>query len=113
MTVWTVPGLLCRVVDADTVHANLDLGWGVWRQNAPIRLSGIDAPELSTPVGRAARTWLMDWLGNLPVPCTVVSHSIDKYGRVLANVQVGAWDLCAALVQAGQAKPWSGTGPRP
>jgi endonuclease YncB( thermonuclease family) len=113
MTTWTVPAVVCRVVDADTIHADLDLGWGVWRKDAPIRVAGIDAPELSTPEGKAARAWLLDWLGALPVPCTVVSHSIDKYGRVLASVQVGTWDLGAALIAAHQAKPWSGKGPRP
>src|SRR4051812_27743587 len=109
MTVWTVPGAVSRVIDADSLHVNLDLGWGVWRRDAPVRLAGINAPEMTTPEGKAAREWLLSYIGTLPQPCTVISHSIDKYGRVLAFVVMHetSADLSDALLVAGHAVPYT------
>lgn len=91
MTIWTVPGRITRVIDGDTLVADLDLGWGVWRVGTHIRLAGINCPEMSVPAGQAARQYVIDLLqafGSAAefVPVMVVSHSLDKYGRVLADV---------------------------
>ena len=43
--VWLVHAVIVRVIDGDTVVANLDLGWHTWRHDEHIRLNGIDAPE--------------------------------------------------------------------
>ena len=92
---WTVPATITRVIDADTLAADLDLGWRVWMRDVHIRLAGLNAPELSTPEGRAARVWVFNRLnglmpvgdsGPLRVPVTVQSQSLDKYGRVLGVV---------------------------
>lgn len=89
MTVWTVPATIVRVVDADTLDALLDLGWHV-TYHAKIRLAGINAPEMRSPEGQAAREYVRHLLAPdpamSPAPVTVVSHSLDKYGRVLADV---------------------------
>lgn len=119
-TVWTVPGIVTRVIDGDTVVANLDLGWSTWLIDRHIRLSGINCPEISTPEGVVARDYTVNWLNQLmpeistpegvvagdhtlgwltrlmppadgvnhalAAPVTVVSHSVDKYGRVLGTV---------------------------
>lgn len=37
---------ICRVVDGDTVDADIDLGFNVWLHNERLRFYGIDAPEL-------------------------------------------------------------------
>lgn len=95
MTSWTVPATIVRVVDADTYVADIDLGWRVWMRDIRIRLAGVNAPEMSTPEGVAARAWAVNLLnslmpvgdsGPLKVPVRVVSHSLDKYGRVLGDV---------------------------
>lgn len=112
MTVWTVPAQIVRVVDADTLAVVLDLGWHV-SMGAKVRLAGCNAPELSTPAGREAKAFVErllcdengDWL-----PITVVSHSLDKYGRVLGTVRLDpagnvGFDLTQALLAAGHAVP--------
>lgn len=89
MPVWTVPATITRVVDADTLEADLDLGWRI-TYHAKIRLAGVNAPERHTLAGNTARQWVIDALQPDPAafaaPVTVVSHSLDKYGRVLADV---------------------------
>jgi endonuclease YncB( thermonuclease family) len=85
---WTVPGEILRVVDADTYEINLDLGWKI-TYRAKVRLAGINAPEIATAEGREARDWITAQLrlgsGEFR-PVTVVSHSLDKYGRVLGSI---------------------------
>lgn len=89
MTVWTVPASVLRVVDGDTLEVLLDLGWRV-TMKAKVRLAGVNSPEIATPEGVAARRWVEQQLvsGDPYVfhPVTVVSHSLDKYGRVLGDV---------------------------
>jgi endonuclease YncB( thermonuclease family) len=96
MTTWTVPALVTRVIDGDTIVANLDLGWSTWLIDRHIRLAGLNCPEHGTPDGDAATAYttarlisLMpaDGIGRpLAAQVTVVSHSVDKYGRVLGTV---------------------------
>jgi len=91
MSTWTVPGRVTRVIDGDTLVADLDLGWGVWRVGTHIRLAGINCPEMSVPAGQDARQYVIDRLHPWgpaveAAGITVVSHSLDKYGRVLADV---------------------------
>lgn len=102
MTTWTVPATVVRVVDADTLECDLDLGWRI-TYRAKVRLAGVNAPEMSTPEGKAARAWVAEVL---IAQVTVVSHSLDKYGRVLGEVRVGDWDLATALLEAGHAVPY-------
>jgi micrococcal nuclease len=118
MTTWTVPARIIRILDGDTIEVDLDLGWRI-TYRAKVRLARVNAPELSTDVGRAARDWAVRQLTALADtlthsvewrPITVVSHSLDKYGRVLGDVR---WvdstgtthDLAADLLQAGHAVP--------
>jgi endonuclease YncB( thermonuclease family) len=53
---WTVPATVVSIVDGDTFHLNLDLGWRITYQ-ARVRIAHVNAPEMSTPEGIAARTW--------------------------------------------------------
>jgi micrococcal nuclease len=82
---WTVPATVVRVIDGDTLQADLDLGWGVILRKATIRVADINCPELSTAAGvtAAARTTALLPAGT---PVQVISHKRDKYGRVLASI---------------------------
>ena len=105
VTTWTVPGVVRRIVDADTLVIDLDLGWGTWKIGQKVRLLGIDAPEMSTAAGKAAREWLVAWLP-LGTEVTVQSYALDSFGRVLGRVcYAGTGDLSEALLNAGHAVP--------
>lgn len=84
MTTWKVPATVKRVIDGDSIAVQLDLGWKIY-YNTTIRVAGMDAPELNTDQGKLAREYVT---GLLPAGTivTVVSHSLDKYGRVLGAV---------------------------
>ena len=79
---------LIRVVDGDTVDLIIDLGFDTSRKER-FRLYGIDAPELRTEAGKAAKTWLREALQPLDaiyVQTIQLSTKAkrDKYGRFLA-----------------------------
>ena len=89
-----------HVVDGDTLRV------GATR----VRLSGVDAPELSQrcgPDGRkvacgvVAAKWLRRRVEGRPIACDPVDT--DRYGRSVATCRAGGEDLGSAIVEAGWA----------
>ncbi len=73
-----------RVIDGDTLFAQVDLGFGEWTRQY-LRLRGIDCPELYTSAGKKAKKFVEDALGGVPY-VTITSSKSDKYDRYLADV---------------------------
>lgn len=77
------------VVDGDTINAVVDFGAFIY-VHKPLRMYGINAPEMSTPEGKLAKQWAIAWFVQHCPDSTFVMHSSlppeDKYGRLLANV---------------------------
>tara|TARA_A100000172_G_scaffold80873_1_gene71721 strand:+ start:1011 stop:1385 length:375 start_codon:yes stop_codon:yes gene_type:complete len=82
-----------RVVDGDTIDAEIDLGFDV-KINKRIRLSGIDAPESRTrnkvekKLGLAAKDRLVDLLDGAANCFELESQEFGKYGRVLGKLHI-------------------------
>lgn len=103
------------IYDADSIRVNIDLGFGVILSNQPIRLAGIQAPELETEAGELARNYLQALLPTYqPIVVRTQKDRREKYGRYLAVIYrddgVNINDL---LVSRGLAVYWDGKGPRP
>lgn len=100
------------VHDADTVRLDVDLGFGVWLHRVPFRLAGIDAPELGTPEGRAARDWLRGMLPTFTELIAITQKDKgDKYGRYLADLYFAPGAVLSInqqLIDAGHARPYDG-----
>lgn len=96
-------GVVDRVLDGDTVYCKLDLGFDL-TVYARCRVFGINAPELRTAEGNAARDFATSLL---PVGTNVgvLSHGWDKYGgRIDATVTLpDGRDLATIMLEAGQA----------
>lgn len=102
-----------RVLDGDTVELLVDLGFRVFHR-LTIRLAGIDAPELPTPHGYAARAHLELLLGG-PGELYLKSQrdKPDKYGgRYLGDLIKANVDINRAMIAAGYATPYTGHGPK-
>lgn len=86
------------VTDGDTVRLDIDLGFNITIHNTPIRLIGIDAPEMNTIAGKTAKTYLKELL---PVGTSVTLRSYkdktEKYGRILGTIMVEFGDTAAPL----------------
>ena len=108
------------VHDGDTITCDVDLGFKTWLRGAKFRLYGINAPELSTDRGPAARDALAGQLPadaqvtllTLPSNVTPLSpDKVEKFGRWLATVLVTQPDgtrlnLNQWMVDNGHAVPF-------
>lgn len=100
-----------RVLDGDTVLAEIDLGFRI-SYRTPIRLAGLDAPELhrGTPDEKArglAAKQRLEELAKLQ-PTGIVATSLDpfeKYGRVLGRLTLGSMDITQTMIHEGLARP--------
>jgi micrococcal nuclease len=115
------------VHDGDSVTLDVDLGFGVWKRGEKFRLygpdpngkQGMNAPEMNTPEGRAARDYLIRLLSFPPLPTGTpttiyrplvvftVKDEQEKYGRYLAVIGFltvdGFNNVNRAMVDAGHA----------
>src|SRR5688500_9542162 len=87
---YTYRATVARLVDADTLNLIIDIGFRI-TATMPVRLTGVDAPELSTDAGKRAKAYVFEWLAlhatPRPYPFTVVTDKDpEKYGRWLARV---------------------------
>lgn len=108
------PGVIRDLHDGDTVHADLDLGFGVLLNahdldGKPVnscRVFGINAPELSTTAGKEALKFA-ETLLHPGEHVTVLSHGWDKYGgRFDGTVTMAdGRDFATVMLAAGQAVP--------
>lgn len=104
-----------RVIDGDTLVLRVDLGFRMTTEQA-FRLYGIDAPELPTPEGVAARDFVNRWVGEHGRDHKRVRTypNPDKYGRWLAMLSSPLPDdpvgltLNAVMVANGHARPYDG-----
>lgn len=75
------------VVDGDTVRTEVDLGCDV-RIRLTIRLLGLNAPELPTEEGKAARDHLISLIpSDQLVVLETVKDRREKYGRYLGTLR--------------------------
>lgn len=82
-----------RVVDGDT------LAVGPTR----VRVLGMDAPEMDTAAGRAAKEAAVTLVAGQPVRLRVVGK--DAYGRLLAHATTAdGTDFAKALIRSGHAR---------
>ena len=97
--VWAESGKVTHVTDGDTLWVRL-AGGG---KPVPVRVDGMDAPEICQDGGQAARAALASRVVRRTVTLVVKRH--DDYGRAVASVRVGGEDVAGWMVARGQA--WS------
>ena len=102
---FTYIAIVERVIDGDTVDVHIDLGFDIWH-SVRLRLLGLDAPEMATPEGKAAKVFVRDALEGETV--TITTHKTDKYGRYLAEIFQRDQSFNKALIDLGFAVPYDG-----
>ena len=106
-----------RVVDGDTIDANIDLGFDI-SLTKRIRLAGIDTPESRTKdlkekeLGIDAKNWLKHQLEDSfdVVIRTEKPDSTEKYGRIIGHLYINGKDesLNNQMITEGYALPYDG-----
>lgn len=109
---WHYRARITRVIDGDSLVAELDTGFHSYRWEK-LRLLGVDCPEMvgeHKAAGIAAKLFVMQWVG-VPTPgdwrFLIKTTKSDSFGRYLAYVirlEDGA-SLTAALIAAGHGVP--------
>ncbi len=84
---YTYKAELERVVDGDTIHVKLDLGFGI-KHREILRLAKINAAEAETSDGKKATAALKKILKDSPF-LIVKTNKTDIYGRYIADVFFG------------------------
>lgn len=87
-----------RVVDADTFHLEIDPGLDL-RVRITGRLYAVNAPERSTPEGKAATEFVAHWIatnadvsgGTMRLNCRTIKDRKEKYGRYLVRLYSSDW----------------------
>ena len=106
---------LVRVVDGDTVDADIELGFSVFMRDR-IRLMGIDTPESRTrnlqekSWGLAAKHRLIELLAETNGEFTLVTEDMEKgkFGRVLGTIEINGKDANQTLIEENFAIPYEG-----
>lgn len=80
----TYKAYLNRVVDGDTLHVTLDLGFGIEHREI-LRLAKINAPEIATTEGKKSSDALKEILKDVPF-LVLRTNKTDIYGRYVADV---------------------------
>lgn len=105
---------LVSVYDGDTIRADISLGFNIWQLNKPIRLYGINTPELrgeERPQGLVVRDAVAARLKEAE-KIIVETHkdTTGKYGRLLGTIHYqvdGVWqNLNRQLLDEGLAVPY-------
>jgi endonuclease YncB( thermonuclease family) len=105
-SLFTYKAYVERVVDADTLYVDIDLGFkmGILQY---LRLRGINSPEIDTVEGKKAKVFVERELSRVPYIILTSSRS-DKYDRYLADVWYGEGDgeryLNGVLLEEGLAE---------
>ena len=80
-----------QVRDADTIVVS----------GTPVRLQGVDAPELNLAAGKDARRWMVSFLRGKTVECDLTGEK--TYDRYVGVCYADGTDVGAAVIAAGHA----------
>jgi micrococcal nuclease len=103
---------ISRVYDGDSLTASIPDWPGIIGSAIPVRVNGIDTPELYGKCAEEkakallAKAFTVNFVNAKPVTLKAIKR--DKYFRILANVYVGEESLADGLIKADLARPYFG-----
>ncbi len=99
---YTYRAKVTQVVDGDTFHALIDLGFGTTMAQR-VRLRRIDAPEIESKEGKDAKAALEKILARDQGRVILQSRELDQHGRPIADVWVEGKSIDQELLDQGLA----------
>jgi endonuclease YncB( thermonuclease family) len=95
------------VVDGDTLHDGREATYRVENLDAPERGWRAQCPS-EAALGEAATAELRRWVASAARVEAFPIGRNDRYGRVVARVEIDGIDLGERLIAMGLAQPWRG-----
>lgn len=109
------PATVKRVIDGDSVILDFDVGFNLTKNNENCRLWGIDTAETrgGTPETKAIGLLAKDYVrGMLPPGASVIVKTHQdkkgKFGRYLAQIEIGGIEINQTLLDRRLAVPYFG-----
>lgn len=109
---YTYRAEIVRVVDGDTVVANVDLGFNIWRHDEHLRLVGIDTPEHGKDGAKEATEALRQRVeSRMLYICNVKAKRSDReatgsFHRYLVTIYDNGENVNAWMIEEGHAVPY-------
>ncbi len=105
---FTYRASVVRIVDADTLILDIDLGLRTWLRGKSFRLARVNAPERPTVEGKLATNALAALLGSLPasVIVTTIRDRRDAFDRYIVEVIRDGVNVNDWLLANGWAVPY-------
>ena len=103
---YSYPAQVRRVIDADSLVLDIDLGFGISLTRQKVRLKGINAPEMKTLEGRLAKKWMEECLKAYGYEVFIISSKPPKkgkWGRWLVDIYAENLHINKALIDSGHA----------
>lgn len=103
---------IVSVYDGDTFKINLNCNTGIFCDNIPVRVKGIDCPEIKgktqkeKELATQAKQFTKDFLHSGPVNLKECTR--DKYFRINCKAEVNGQDLATLLLDKELAYPYDG-----
>lgn len=100
---------IVRVIDGDTVVADIDLGFHTWRRDEHLRVARIDAPEMkgaSREEGQRSRAALISRIEGRELTICTIKDQRGKFGRYLVELWDGDVNLNDWMISEGYAVPY-------
>ncbi len=98
-----LPAIIDRVIDGDSMVVHLGVAPGLELHGIHVRVARINAPELKHAGGTAARDFAKTLLPE-GTEVMLVSSQEDKYGRLLASIELpDGGDFAFKMLDAGHA----------
>ena len=100
---------LKRVIDGDTIIADIDLGFDVKLSNESIRLHGIDAPESRTRdleekrYGQMSTEFLVEQLEGKDLILQSLDYGKGKFGRVIGTILADGVNINELMIESHMA----------
>mgnify|MGYP000999437729 CR=1 FL=1 len=109
MELYNYKALVTKIIDGDTVDAEVDLGFHI-KMEMRLRLLGVDTPELRSSnleekiKAAEAKAYVTDFL--LGKEVIIKTEKADSFGRFLAIVYFNGQNFNDLLIANGIAKPY-------
>jgi len=107
---FTYEAVISKVIDGDTVKADIDLGFNVVLKDQIFRLYGINAPEIkgeSKPRGEKSKEKLIQLILGKTVKVKTYKDKKEKYGRILVQIFLDEENINDLLVSEGLASVYN------
>ena len=105
---------LIKVIDGDTVIADIDLGFDIVLKSQIVRLNNIDTPEIHSDdeiekkQGLISKQKLTELIINKSIILFVEKNYKGKYGRILGTIFVATININDYLIQNNYAVKYDG-----